>query len=163
MAKKIGTAIIIAGIIIAVVLFSWPTDTHDSKQAANSPEAEELKNDFVRKTIIVGDIEVSAFIADSPAKHSRGLMHVTSLNENEGMIFLFSDRRVYSFWNRNTLLDLDLIWIDGDRVVGVSSLPNEPKNGTITVSSPAPVDKVLEMSLGWSEKNQVSVGTKVAL
>jgi len=62
------------------------------------------------------------------------------------MIFIFPDKRVRSFWNKNTYLDLDLYWMDEDKVVNKSYLPLiiMTKN-PLTVSSPREVDRVVEI------------------
>ncbi|MFN3263952.1 MAG: hypothetical protein ACK42C_03520, partial [Aquificaceae bacterium] len=62
--------------------------------------------------------------------------------------FLYRDRAIRHFWNRNTHLELDLYWIDRGRLVGRSYLPPEEKAGTVVVSSPQPVDTVVELIRG---------------
>ncbi|MCS7263167.1 MAG: DUF192 domain-containing protein [Aquificaceae bacterium] len=87
-------------------------------------------------------------VADTPQAHERGLMGYKSLGEFDGMVFLYKDRAVRHFWNKNTHLELDLYWIDGDRVIGRSYLPPYQRAGLVVVSSPGPVDKVVELLRG---------------
>ncbi|MEJ5338669.1 MAG: DUF192 domain-containing protein [Aquificaceae bacterium] len=87
-------------------------------------------------------------VADTPEKHERGLMHLRSFVGYDGMVFLYRDRAIRHFWNRNTHLELDLYWIDRGRLVGRSYLPPEEKAGTVVVSSPQPVDTVVELIRG---------------
>lgn len=87
-------------------------------------------------------------VADTPDKWERGLMYFRSLEGVDGMIFIFPEKNIQNFWNKNTFMDLELLWIDGDRIVGKSKLPSiEKSKKIITVSSPAPADKVIELSL----------------
>jgi uncharacterized membrane protein (UPF0127 family) len=66
--------------------------------------------------------------------------------ETDGMIFFFPEKQVRTFWNRNTYLDLDVYWLDGDKVVGKEYLPSIEKSGrTVTILSPKPVDRVIEV------------------
>lgn len=87
--------------------------------------------------------------AKNESEWQKGLMFVKSKKElkgADGMIFIFPDKQIRSFWNKNTYLDLDLIWMDGDRVVGKSFLPSIAKTkNPFTVSSPMVVDRVVEI------------------
>lgn len=75
----------------------------------------------------------------------KGLMYVRKLENADGMIFIFPDKEIRSFWNKNTYLNLDLYWIDDDKVIGKSLLPSVEKTGIITVSSSSPINKVIEI------------------
>jgi len=85
-------------------------------------------------------------IADNQDEWEKGLMFYKKPLDFDGMIFIFPDKRVRSFWNKNTYLDLDLYWMDEDKVVNKSYLPLiiMTKN-PLTVSSPREVDRVVEI------------------
>ncbi|MDW8066651.1 MAG: DUF192 domain-containing protein [Aquificaceae bacterium] len=87
-------------------------------------------------------------VADTPQEHERGLMNYRSLVGYDGMVFLYKNKAIRHFWNKNTYLELDIYWIDSGRVVGKSYLPPVDKYGVVTVSSPAPVDTVVELLRG---------------
>ena len=88
-------------------------------------------------------------IAKTPLKHQKGLMFYRSKKElkgADGMIFIFSNKNYRTFWNKNTFLDLDVYWIDGDRIVGKDFLPSIEKTKEILIiNSPKPVNKVVEI------------------
>jgi len=85
-------------------------------------------------------------IADSPNEWSRGLMNIQKLDNTDGMIFIFPDKQFRSFWNKNTLLDLDVYWILDEKIIGKSYLPSINKSkGLVYVNSPALVNKVVEL------------------
>src|SRR3990167_7212503 len=50
-------------------------------------------------------------VADTPEKWEKGLMFFRKLDGVDGMIFIFPDKQPRIFWNKNTLMDLDLLWI----------------------------------------------------
>jgi len=68
------------------------------------------------------------------------------VNNINGMVFIFPDKKKRSFWNKNTYLDLDIYWLDNDKVVDKSFLPSVKKSKKIIiVNSDVPVNKVIEL------------------
>jgi hypothetical protein len=53
-----------------------------------------------------------AEVARTADERARGLMFRRSLGEREGMVFLFEEPGVYPFWMKNTLISLDILWLD---------------------------------------------------
>ena len=53
-------------------------------------------------------------IAKTDEEKSRGLMFRESLGEDKGMLFVYDDEGIYVFWMKNTLMPLDIIWINSD-------------------------------------------------
>jgi len=90
----------------------------------------------------------SLLLADTPQKWQQGLMDVHSKEEiqADGMLFNFPESSKRIFWNKNTLVDLDLYWINKGKVLGQSYLPSITKTkNIITVQSPEKVDQVIEI------------------
>ena len=84
-------------------------------------------------------------VADAPQKQEKGLMGYRYLVGYDGMVFVYKDKRIRHFWNKNTYLELDLYWIEDNKLVGKSYLPPVDKAGIVIVSSPKPVDAVVEL------------------
>ena len=85
-------------------------------------------------------------VAKNQSQWEQGLMYFRKLDGVNGMIFEFPDKQYRTFWNKNTYMNLKLYWLDDSKVVGISDLPSIDKSGSIvTVSSPAPVNNVLEL------------------
>jgi len=105
--------------------------------------------------------------ADDPTR-SQGLMFRDRLAEDKGMIFLFTQSGVYPFWMKNTLIPLDMIWIDdAKKVVTVAHdvppckadpCPNYPQP-----DSPAPARYVLETAAGVAAKHHIDVGVTLRM
>lgn len=74
-----------------------------------------------------------------------GLSGVAELKNADGMIFYFSPAQKVSFWNKNTHLDLELIWMRDGKIIGRDFLPSEDKTGLIVKESPGEVDAVVEL------------------
>jgi uncharacterized membrane protein (UPF0127 family) len=101
-------------------------------------------------------------IADTSPLRTRGLMWRTDLPEGTGMLFIFPAEVVQSFWMRNTLVPLDMLFIDRKlQVVGVVQWA-EPR--TLT---PRTVDRpslyVLEVPGGWASRHGIRTGARVEL
>ena len=75
----------------------------------------------------------------------RGLSGITELKNADGMVFYFDDPQKITFWNKNTHLDLELVWMAGDKILGKDFLPAEDKAGLVVKESPVEVDKVVEL------------------
>jgi uncharacterized protein len=101
-------------------------------------------------------------IADTSPLRTRGLMWRSELPEGTGMLFIFPAEVVQSFWMRNTLIPLDMVFIDRKfRVVGVVQWA-EPRTLTArTVGKPSLY--VLEVPGGWASRSGVRAGSTVEL
>lgn len=91
--------------------------------------------------------EVRLLIADTPKEWEEGLMGREKLPDDvDGMIFIFPDKKVRRFWNKNTYLDLDIYWVVSDRTIEKSFLPSIKKSKEIvTVESPSAIDAAVEI------------------
>ncbi|MBW2457891.1 MAG: DUF192 domain-containing protein [Deltaproteobacteria bacterium] len=105
---------------------------------------------------------VAVEVARSFDERARGLMFRTELPEDEGMIFLFGQRRDHSFWMKNTCLPLDMLFIDQDGlIVGIEENVPTLNEGSYRVGCPSAL--VLEVNAGWSRRHGVSAGQRVQI
>jgi len=102
-------------------------------------------------------------LARTRAEKTLGLSGRTSLAEGRGMLFLYPDRRVRTFWMAGMKISIDLLWLKGGEVVGVESrLPApEPGQRPRSVTSPVPVDAVLEVPAGWAVRHRIGPGSRM--
>lgn len=101
-------------------------------------------------------------IAITPQAQAKGLMHRTSLNHGNGMLFLYSNPVYARFWMKNTLIALDMIFIDEKgRVVFIHK--NAQPHDLTPVTSPVPVLAVLEIPASNVDDYGISVGDRVLM
>ena len=106
--------------------------------------------------------EVSAEVVSTPDARATGLMHREALGMNEGMLFVFPDRRQQTFWMKNTLIPLDMIFLDADGASSwvVSGIVHGAKPGDLTPRTDGgPSRLVLEVVGGWAAARGLQAGT----
>lgn len=90
-------------------------------------------------------------LAESSYEHQTGLMYRESMENDQGMLFIYNDERVRSFYMKNTYIPLDIIYYDAD-----SSLVSIQKNATprdeTSLPSEGPAQFVLEINGGLSDE-----------
>jgi poly-gamma-glutamate synthesis protein (capsule biosynthesis protein) len=84
--------------------------------------------------------------AKTKEEWQRGLMFVKKPVDYDGMIFIFPDKQIRSFWNQNTYLDLEVYWLDDDKIIKKDYLPSIIKTQKpFIITSPKPANKVIEV------------------
>jgi uncharacterized membrane protein (UPF0127 family) len=103
---------------------------------------------------------VKVEIADTPELRQRGLMFRESLSENEGMLFIFEETGFYPFWMKNTLIPLDMLWLDASRrVVSIAhSVPPCKADPCPNFSPTADALYQIEVVSGFAKRHQVREG-----
>lgn len=98
--------------------------------------------------------------ADDPTRE-QGLMYRDRLPDDRGMIFIFPRAGLYPFWMKNTLIPLDMIWIDGQRKVAhvAHDVPPCRADPCPSYSPNANALYVLELAAGEAGKHKVVTGS----
>ncbi|MEK7499388.1 MAG: DUF192 domain-containing protein, partial [Patescibacteria group bacterium] len=110
---------------------------------------------------------INLALANTPEKRSKGLGGCTGIPENAGMYFQFEDSSTQTFWMKNMVIPIDLIWIQDNRVVGIEknapSFPLDTQDEELPrYTSPEPVDAVLEVGAGKAEEYGIDENTVVS-
>lgn len=107
-------------------------------------------------------------IADSVDEQTLGLGDVDVLPANHGMLFVYSQADVYTFWMRNVEYPIDIIWLRDGTVVDITAnVPPESPTTALSeyrVYSPKqPVNMVLEVGSGVAEEAGITIGQHLTI
>jgi uncharacterized protein len=109
-----------------------------------------------------GSHVVEVEVAATAVTRTRGMMWRTALEPGKGMLFIFPAEQPLSFWMRNTLIPLDMIFIGKDlKVTGIVSNAEPKTLESRGVNTPSMY--VLEVPGGWAEKTGIKAGSAVKL
>ena len=106
-------------------------------------------------------------IADSPDKRAQGLMFRPSMAPDRGMLFQFPEKGDHTFWMKNTLISLDMLWLDESGTVLhlEANVPtcSRKDDGCPRYQAPAKSLQVLELNAGMAKKLNLTTGSQLTI
>jgi len=106
-------------------------------------------------------IEFKAYIAQNYKQKRKGLMYIENLPENESMLFHFNPPRDVSMWMKNTVISLDIIFLDSNKKIIKIHRNAEPES-LKSIRSVKKAEWVLEINAGVSENYKIDIGNIVS-
>jgi uncharacterized membrane protein (UPF0127 family) len=167
-----SNSILISYMVINVLLFSL-TGCKDNKRKRTDnripprfAEAQEPK--FKKEGSLsfidnkTGQVkkEIDIEIADNDIDRSKGLMFRKSMKENEGMLFIFEEKKPQSFWMKNTYIPLDIIFADDNGKI-VSIRKNTKPLSFESILSAYPALYVVEVNAGFTGRFGIAEGDNI--
>lgn len=122
-----------------------------------------LKNYNVKLQIFDDNQKIGEFfvaIVNDRKSRDYGLMNLEKLDNKRGMLFIFENSGIINMWMKNTLIALDMIFIDENNIIVNIAKDTKPLSLSI-ISSQKPIKKVLEINAGLSEKLGIKNGQKI--
>ena len=107
-----------------------------------------------------GQVRFSVEVADNPQERALGLMHRAEMPASAGMLFVYPTPQSISFWMRNTLIALDMIFVDPAGVIKHIHHHAEPMNDTAIFGGDG-LTHVLEIKGGLSQMLGITVGSQL--
>ncbi len=105
---------------------------------------------------------VAIEIADEPDEWSQGLMHRTSLADGTGMLFLFPEEKQRSFWMKNTLIPLDILYFDSEgNMVSLHTMTPCKGDPCPTYGSKGAARYALEVPAGYAKREGITTGWRL--
>lgn len=117
--------------------------------------------DIVKETstVTIHDRTYKLEIAKTPDARAKGLSGRSYLGQDKGMLFAFPTADTYAFTMANTLISLDIIWINNDTVVFIA---NRAQPHQVDIIPTAAANYVVELNGGQVESAGIKVGDKVS-
>ena len=113
---------------------------------------------------IIAGHTIGLEVAKTPQQQAIGLMYRTSLADNRGMLFPFNPPQPVSFWMENTLIPLDMIFLQHGVVKAIDpQVPPCTTNPCPTYGPKVPVDQVIELRGGRAAQLGLKVGDQVKI
>jgi uncharacterized protein len=110
-----------------------------------------------------GDHQVKVEVVTRPADQARGLMYRRSLEKDSGMLFIFGKEEPQSFWMKNTLIPLDMIFISRDlAIVDITTMQPCTTDPCPDYTSRQPAQYVLEINAGYSRSHSIALGDRIS-
>jgi uncharacterized membrane protein (UPF0127 family) len=134
-------------------------------RSAAAAEPSFFLRDYQQMRLIIstttrGCILFDIYVAQTPQQRSQGLMHIESMGQHEGMIFLYAEESSISMWMKNTLIPLDMLFIGRDSRIAHIHKNAVPQSEDIIESGSAVVG-VLELSGGAADYFAIKNGDKI--
>lgn len=160
--KKINLLQIIAGSLALILIVFFII-----KQFIIPPKTEMLEYSFTKEgelvfsdSMGVQKTKIDIEIADDEYQRELGLMNRKSMEENQGMLFIFPFERFQSFWMRNTFISLDIIFVDANKTI-VTIHKNTQVLSDQSYPSSKPAKYVVEVVAGFTDKHNIQIGDKI--
>ena len=145
----------LAGVLLcSLVVLSGCTQNLPEPQATDSLETLHIGNQTLRVAVMRTSEELA-----------QGLSGRASV-PGDGMLFLLPERQVAQFWMKDMQFAIDMIWIDGEQIVGIVEnvpppQPGQSLDALLTIRSPQPVTVVLELPAGDFRQLELATGAGV--
>jgi uncharacterized protein len=162
----VGTIVLILALI--AVLTYQPSKKPVPIAQPSSTTAQSGAYDFIKqgemrfltaKQEFIDAIDIE--LAQDDLKRQQGLMYRDKLTENQGMLFVFEDEDVRSFWMKNTVLPLDMIFVNGRNEI-VTIHKNTTPYSEQSYASTKPAKYVVEVNGGYTDRHKIAAGDHIA-
>jgi uncharacterized membrane protein (UPF0127 family) len=149
-------------VLISLILLFFAACKNEAKNSIKTEKigfTKEGELSIFKKDSLLSKIDIE--IAETDYETETGLMHRSSMEERQGMLFIQDEIKVQNFYMKNTQIPLDLIFIDEDLKI-VSFQENAIPYDESSLSSKVPAKYVLEVNAGLAEKWLLEVGDSIS-
>lgn len=117
---------------------------------------------LTKKIMKLGNVELTVEVAETPSDLSRGLMERRTLGEDQGMLFIFEEEQILSFWMKNTFIPLSIGFFSKDKIL-IQTLDMDPPLSLMQRDLPRyqsklPAKYALEVNKGWFQRKKIVPG-----
>ncbi|WP_327053665.1 DUF192 domain-containing protein [Halomicrococcus gelatinilyticus] len=161
----VAALVVLAGCLTGTPNGGNGTDTTGT-QTTTSHTTTDVEENVSAAFVVDGNrTAVTLEVADEPGERQSGLMYRQSLPRNHGMVFVYGGADERTFWMKNTLIPLDIVFVSANgTVVSVAHADPEPNAADSELrqyESGAPAKYVVEMRQGFANRTGVEPGTRL--
>jgi hypothetical protein len=154
---------LVAAFALGVALLVWGIYLLLKRPKVNSAA---FYPEYPQAQVIIKKTVIRAAVADSVATRTQGLSGRAAMKPDEAMLFIFPTAARYSFWMKDMMFPLDMVWIRNGRVVDISvNVPSPEPNASILrsprVKPATPADSLLEVNAGLAARHGWKTGDEV--
>ena len=124
---------------------------------SNSPKT---SGDYTRQISIQG-VPLQVAVAETENEREQGLSGRAGLSEGQGMLFVFEKDDIYSFWMKDMLFSIDILWIDAEGKIVFLKKDVSPQTYPTPFTPDSPARYVLEVPAGFAMRHEITAGSKV--
>lgn len=107
-----------------------------------------------------GDVPLTLEYAVTQNVREEGLMHRKTLKPADGMLFVFPEIGPHQFWMKNTIIPLDMLFLNKDGLV-LAMVTGTPMSQAPLGPKDLPIQSVIELDAGRAVKEKIMVGTRI--
>ena len=114
----------------------------------------------------IGGATFTVEVVDNPEARAQGLSGRTSLPPSAGMLFVFEDKGIHTFWMKDMMFPLDLVWIGEQcEVISITAnisppMPEQADSDLPRFRPPQPIRYVLEINVGEAAEANIQPGDR---
>lgn len=171
MKRNIYLILVSSGLIFFFIFFYLYTNKNKSQVNINTANKNISQKDReVEKktpTATINDKVFKLDVAKTPEELAKGLSGREILDQDQGMLFVFEEPSIRTFWMKDMNFALDMIWVNDGKIIYISKNVQPPEEGTpdyklSRYSSKKEVDYVLEINAGLSDALGFEVGDEIS-
>lgn len=157
-----GKFVVVSFLMLLLLLFvllplaDRKTDKEDTQVRKNKPTLPQTELAFISEGNQIEQLLLVEIAADDYTR-AFGLMFRESLPENQGMLFIFKNEELQSFWMKNTPISLDIIFVNENKEIVKVHKYTEPYS-TRSYPSIQPAKYVVETVAGYCDRYGISEG-----
>lgn len=149
--RNIIFAVVVIGVIVAAYFLFLRKSSNEPKWVKEG-EVTFLNKDEKK---LISKIEVE--VANNPTERMQGLMYRSQMDEDKGMLFIFDNLEMQSFWMKNTIMPLDIMFIDSKGVINTIHKHTTPYSEK-SLPSKQKSQFVVEVNGGYSDRHGIKEG-----
>lgn len=138
------------------------TDPRERVKSVKEPQfVKEGELEFLKKDgkSVIKKLDVE--VADNDREREVGMMYRKSMDDGKGMLFIFGNEEMQSFWMKNTIIPLDIMFVSASKEI-VKIHKNTTPFSENSFPSGKPAMYVVEVAGGFSDRHGIAEGDKIS-